>query len=214
MTILDIYQKYQIMPTLQQHQLRVAAVASILTDHITIDTKNVITACLLHDMGNILKFDLDKPWFPDFLEPEGPAYWINVQKTFQNKYGDNEHQASITIAQEVGANQRVIELIDCVSFSQAEKNVTTTDFGKKICEYSDMRVTPHGVTSLETRLKDLQKRYAPIRNSEKDKQRRTRFSQLSQQIEEQLFQEIELLPQQITDTSIQPIVPQLKQFSL
>ena len=69
MTILEIYEKYKIMPQLRTHMLRVAAVGKIVCDAVNekvkqnrgefVNTKNVVTACLLHDMGNIIKFDLN-----------------------------------------------------------------------------------------------------------------------------------------------------------
>ena len=68
MTILEIYEKYKIMPQLQEHQLRVASVAKTICDHllVPVHTDHVVSVCLLHDMGNILKFDLQK--FPQFGE--------------------------------------------------------------------------------------------------------------------------------------------------
>jgi 5'-deoxynucleotidase YfbR-like HD superfamily hydrolase len=57
------------MRNLQLHQLRVAAVGQIICESIPDfdETEEVVTTCLLHDMGNIIKFDLN--YFPEFLEP-------------------------------------------------------------------------------------------------------------------------------------------------
>ncbi len=57
--IIQIYSQYKIMPTLQQHQLRVAGVAKQICDSISepIDKEVVVDVCLVHDMGNIIKFD-------------------------------------------------------------------------------------------------------------------------------------------------------------
>ena len=75
----EVYSEYKIMPTLQLHQLRVAAVARLVCDHLThpINTRDVILACLFHDMGNIIKSNLNH--FPEFCEPEGTAYWEKVK---------------------------------------------------------------------------------------------------------------------------------------
>jgi len=62
MQILKIYEKYKILPALQQHMFRVASVAKMIAEHMVIDVDiDCITkAALLHDMGNILKFNLSQ----------------------------------------------------------------------------------------------------------------------------------------------------------
>lgn len=63
MTILEIYKKYKIPHHLQLHILRVGAVATLIIDNINhelvteFDRNLIITICLLHDMGNVIKFD-------------------------------------------------------------------------------------------------------------------------------------------------------------
>ena len=49
------------MPSLQLHMYRVTAVASRIVDNWkgqNLDKKEIIIACLLHDIGNIIKFKL------------------------------------------------------------------------------------------------------------------------------------------------------------
>ena len=74
MKISEIYQKYQIPPHLQLHMYRVSAVAWTICDNFDeeLDKIKIVAADLLHDMGNIIKFDLKL--FPEFLEPEGYDY--------------------------------------------------------------------------------------------------------------------------------------------
>ena len=54
--ISEIYAEYKIMPNLQMHMYRVAAVASLIYDNFNepLNKEEIITACLLHDMGNII----------------------------------------------------------------------------------------------------------------------------------------------------------------
>src|SRR3989344_7719535 len=100
-----------IMPSLQLHMFRVTSVAQIICESLgenvilvseahpesgswtsQDDAKNnILSACLLHDMGNILKFNLDL--FPEFLQPEGKEYWQKVKDSFEKKYGKDEHEA-------------------------------------------------------------------------------------------------------------------------
>ena len=71
MKIKDIYSKYNIPPNLQLHMFRVAAFADILCDNhkkVDFDKEIIIKSCLLHDLGNIIKFDFDN--FPELLGAE------------------------------------------------------------------------------------------------------------------------------------------------
>ena len=69
--------------------LRVAAVASIICDDFgkPLDKKLVISTCLLHDIGNVIKFDFNSKVFPDsWFAPQGKRYWMEIQKEFIEKY--------------------------------------------------------------------------------------------------------------------------------
>jgi len=81
----EIYREYRLMPSLSLHQLRVAAVAKLICDSFKerIDTNNVVLACLYHDMGNIIKFDLN--YFPEFTKPEGLEYWQKIKEDYIKK---------------------------------------------------------------------------------------------------------------------------------
>ena len=116
--ILGIYNEYKIMPNLQMHQLRVASVASLLCDSIGgLDKESVITACLFHDMGNIVKFYL--PYFPQLLEPEGLAYWQNIKDEYIKKYGSDEHKVTEIIAREIKMPEKAYSYLSGIGFSKA-----------------------------------------------------------------------------------------------
>lgn len=157
--ILDIYSTYKIMPALQQHQLRVAAVAKQICDSIssTVDKNGAVIACLVHDMGNIIKFDLT--YFPDFLQPEGLEYWQKVKNEFIKKYGTEEHIATKKISKEIGLSETQISYLDTVGFSQIKKAFVSHSLEQKICCYADQRVGPYGVLSIKERLIEGRKRY-------------------------------------------------------
>jgi hypothetical protein len=203
MTVAEIYQQYQIMPNLQQHMFRVAGVAELICQHISqqVDREEVITACLLHDMGNIIKFDLT--YFPEFIQPQGLEYWQAVKDQFVAKYGQNPHHATIAIARELHASDRVVELIDAVAFNIAKQNWESSDFSRKICAYADMRVAPSGVVSLTERLEDGRKRY------EKPGQKNTfsyAMGAFLKKIEGQLFVACDLEPEDITSSSVESLI--------
>lgn len=243
MSILEVYQQYEIMPNLQEHMLRVAGVALLICEHLqtyarsiksdvssginesiltsskTSDAHSIITACLLHDMGNILKFNLDV--FPDFLQPQGREYWQQVQEMYKQRYGQTEHHATLAIAQELGASDRVLELIRAVGFQCALQNMESSDLGKKICAYADMRVSPHGVVTLLERCQDLEKRYHSRYSSPQDVERRQEFVRALQQIEQQIFNQISsnkenaaFRPADITEEAVQTKIELLQQWTI
>jgi hypothetical protein len=211
--ILDIYKEYRIMPQLAVHQLRVAAVAVQLCDSISIkvDKDSVVKACLLHDMGNIIKFQLEK--FPEWNDPEGTDYWQNVKNEYINKYGKDEHKASINIAKELGISSYIVELINSIDASVAEKIVTEPNFEKKICAYVDNRVSPHGVVSAEEHSMDAKERYKnhPHAFQEED---RLYFMKNLYLIEKQIFSNSNIKPEDINDESVKEIIENLKSFAI
>jgi hypothetical protein len=197
--VLDIYQDYHIMKTLQDHQLRVAAVASIICDslsHVTIDKKSVIIACLFHDMGNIIKFDLS--YFPEFLEPEGLSFWEDVKSDYIKKYGTDEHLATKLITQEISLPEKSSLYLSGIGFSKATERLGDPSLEMKICCYADQRVDPHGVVSLEKRLIEGRERYRNRKTTIHD----SRFEELAhslEQLEEQIFACSNITPSDINN---------------
>ena len=218
MTILEIYNKYKIMPSLQLHMFRVAGVASVICENFKqpelINQDDIVSACLLHDMGNIIKFDL--ALFPQFLEPEGYDYWKGVQDEFINKYGNDEHIATYTIAKEIGVSKAVQQVIASVGFSNSEKNFRSQDYNNKIAAYADFRVAPSGVESLENRLKDGRERFVKNKmhtyNPKLDK-----FDELSEYIyklEKQIFEKSRIKPFNITERLVSDKFEEIKKLQL
>jgi hypothetical protein len=199
--ILDIYKEYKIMSNLQEHQFRVAAVGAVICNSLQCSVRReaVVEACLLHDMGNIIKFELG--YFPEFLEPEGIAYWKEVQEMYFKKYGRNEHEATKLIAAELGVSQEILELIDSFGYTKVCSNTEVSEFEKKICCYADMRVGPYGVVSIEERNADGKKRYAnDFKKLADDK--RIAFDTCLSNLEKQIFEQATIKPEEITDESI------------
>ncbi len=132
MTAQEIYDIYKIMPNLQIHQLRVAAVEQILCNSIPDfkETKEVVTTCLLHDMGNIINFDLN--YFPEFIEPEGLEYWQKVKDDYIQKYGRDEHRATRSIISELVDSEKIKEYVDQVGFSKLQETKEKSSLVKKI----------------------------------------------------------------------------------
>lgn len=215
--IIEIYNTYNLMPTLVEHQLRVGAVAKTIMDNLTEyqeNNKEIVTACLLHDMGNIIKFDLQKS--KEVLGQEiDVEYWQKVKAEFVSKYGKDEHHATLEIAKEIGVGEKVLEYINAIGFHTAEQNKESKDMGRKICAYSDMRVWPLGVVPLEKRLKDLRVRYelkrVQVGGTEED---REKFENSLREIEKQIFAFAGIQPGDITEASIKQAVLELKSYEI
>lgn len=213
-TISDIYVEQHIIRNLQEHQLRVAAVAKQICDAQPVPVKIdvVVRACLLHDMANILKFDFTS--FPEFFEPEGKEYWQKIQQDVQKTYGSQEHAATLQIAREVGVDQTVIDLMDGVGFSHISATLHSQSMERKICCYADMRVGPWGVISVADRLADGKKRYANRPDHSLDPQVYERLVTDLYILEQAVFAQAKIQPADITDQSIQIDLQRLRSFSL
>lgn len=221
MTIQTIYDRYQLMPNLQLHMRRVAGVVAVMSTHARDEVSRkavgilpakteVLKACLLHDMGNIIKFDLHA--FPNSLQPAGYEYWRSVQEDFMARYGFDETLATKRIMQELGVSARVFELASGVGFTQTAATVAGDDLGQKLCEYADTRVAPWGVVSLTERLDDLEKRYQKIFSGGAHAQKRQDFRELSHQLERDIFFHFDLNPAQITEAAVKTTFAELDQL--
>lgn len=211
--ITQIYDEYQTMPNLRLHQLHVAAVAKQLVHSTTIkvDGHSVITACLIHDIANIIKFELKR--FPEFLEPQGFEYWEGVQKAFIDTYGPDEHRAHLKIAADMHMPQAVVDLMKSIGFAKIPDVVKQGNLEEKICCYADQRVGPFGVITIEERLIEGRARYA----HRTDRNLSLNFDQIAadlRTLEQQVFDYSTMLSTDITNDSIESEIELLKQFTI
>jgi len=199
-TAQDIYEAYRVMPSLQLHQLRVAAVGQMVCEALTqeVNVGEVTLACLFHDMGNIIKSDLSR--YPEFLEPEGLAHWEAVKADYIARYGADTHAANVAIAKEIGLPEHVVRIIDSIGFSNIQAIAAGTWLELKIVEYGDIRVGPHGVVSLEARFADALERYAHRYESRGAAETAyVLYAEYSKRIEKDLLESTHLLPSDITE---------------
>jgi hypothetical protein len=213
-TIAEIYTAYRIMPSLQMHQLRVAAAGKLICDHFVgeIETNAVVLACLFHDMGNIIKSDLSL--FPEFLEPEGPDYWQAIKRDYLETYGPDEHGATNAIVQEVGLPENVRHIIDDARFSRLEATRDGTVFEPKIEKYCDMRAGPFGILSLDDRLAEGRARYAEKKgyNTPEGQQSYRKAADAAHEIEKQIFARCTFKPEDINDESAATLIEELRHY--
>ncbi|MFA6392655.1 MAG: HD domain-containing protein [Candidatus Paceibacterota bacterium] len=213
--IIDIYKEYKIMPNLAVHQFRVAAVAWQICEsfNIDVDKDSIVKACLLHDMGNIIKFNLIQTQALFGLSDLEIQDAIIVQNEFIQKYGKSEHEATVLIGRELGVSSYVLELIDCVDSSNLEILAMKDDFNKKICMYADGRVTPHGVVSINERSREAKERYQNHPNKF-DEESRLHFNKNLGRMEQQIFSHSKIKPEDINDESIKNYLEKLQNYSI
>jgi hypothetical protein len=209
MKISEIYKKYQIPPQLQLHQLRVASIGKYLCDNlkVPVDTKEVVSADLIHDMGNIIKFNLNL--FPEYLEPEGFEYWQGVKNDFIEKYGNDEHVSTELIAGEITENKRILEILRHIGASRIDMVNSSNDIAYKIANYADDRISVNGVVSFESLVKERQDRNPNITDSY--------FVELMEKIDinEKNIQKVcKIDLNDITDETISDIIGELENFEI
>lgn len=206
MKINEIYEKYKIIDNLREHQKRVAAVASFFAEKLAQEDKDKITtAALLHDMGNILKFNFDI--FPEFFEKEGVQYWKNIKQEYVVKYGTDEHEATKKIIDEIGVSQEIHELVDNLGFMQAVGVRDEGDIRKMIMIYADQRVLPKKIGSLKERFEDGQKRY---NFTEKQQD----MIDALYDIEKTLCEKANIEPEEVNDATMQGRIEELSEFEI
>jgi HD superfamily phosphodiesterase len=211
--ITEIYSEYKIQRTLENHMLRVAAVASIICDNYSesLPKEDIILACLLHDMGNIIKFQLD--YFPEFNKPEGLEYWQKVQDEYIRKYGKDEHSATIQIMEELNLPKSIIFIVEQISPLLVCAHRDSNDINAKIVIYADNRVDPHGVVSYDERMNEGAKRYKNRKGILSDDERKKMIA-CGKEIEKQIFSKCKIKPEDINDETTKPIISGLRDFML
>lgn len=211
--IASIYSRYHIPVIIQQHQLRVAAVAKAVADaHAGKCDSDVVTQVgLLHDMGNIIKVQFDT--FPETWEPEGVEYWKRIQADLIARYGADEHHATVAIAKEIGVSEAVLHCIDMIDFSHVDQVAHSGTLEEKIGIYADNRVGPFGVLSLNDRLAEAKSRYMKRTDRPFDNERHELIITRTHEIERDLFKESTLTPEDITDAHIAPLLEKLSCYT-
>jgi hypothetical protein len=191
MDILSIYTRYKIPKNLQLHMLHVASVASYIYQYSKQKQKNksVISALLLHDLGNLIKFDLSSGVALFDKSEQDLAYWLRVQKGLFEKYGNDEHKATIAMAKEIGASKDTLEFISLVGISDISTVLNSSSIDEKITVYSDFRIGPKGIISVRKRFSDIIERYGNRENFQGEKkvlEKRDLVISLEKQIESEL----------------------------
>lgn len=163
MKVTEIYKKFGIPPNLQEHMFRVWGVVSFIEKHwndseIKVDWDLVKKAALLHDLGNVVRFDFNK--HPEFLGKEqvNVDHWKDIQKKVIGSYGSDDHEATKKMLKEIGAAQEMVDIIQEKSFGNSVTIKDSDNWPLKILYYADIRTLPGGIGTLEERIADVRER--------------------------------------------------------
>lgn len=167
MTAQDVYHRFGTPINLQQHMLAVTSLICSLRDHWSGDTVNwdhAITAGLLHDLGNVIKFNFDEHAGHLGDEINNIEYWKNEQKRLMSLYGADEYIATGMMLDEIGVWDEVKNTIQEKSFGNIIHTANSSSWLVKILQYCDLRVNPDGLVGLDERLEYARRRYTKYSN--------------------------------------------------
>lgn len=205
------------MPILQEHMVRVAYVGKVLGEHTTedVDVDNIVKSCLLHDMGNIIKFNLHV--LEGAIDEKGFEYWKNVKSEFISKYGEEEFSATKQICTELGASENIINLVDAFGTRNVNNIIESGDLNKMIVNYADHRVAPHAIVSLKDRILDQHERFYKSFSTEEAKTKidaRKPTDDAKFELERLIFARSRLEPTDILDVDVTELLPEFLAIEL
>ncbi len=219
----DIYQHYLIPSNLAEHMLQTAALGQIICQHwqqnkTDLQQSLVLTTLLLHDMGNLIKFKLDKTANKQQRQVAqlltADQNWQQQQQAMIAKYGSSCEQANSIILQELGLN-KAAQLLKRHNFDRLHTLIDQPGhWQEKIIFYCDLRFTPFGLSSVPERIQDLKERYQSQNPNWRDAAIVRQRLDDSLQLEASLNQYTKIDLKHIADSSIKPLVQQLRQYPI
>lgn len=215
MRISEIYSKYNIPIILQNHMYRVAVIGRLVVEslrsRVDLDINIVTKELLLHDMGNILKIPVKGNGL--FTEQEQDLL-VKVQEEFAQKYGDEEHTATITIAKELGVSEKVVDILENTGSSKLHITLESNDWYVKVCSYADFRVSPIGVVSVAERFDEVKKRYAGRKHILADEVSTENKKQLALLLEKQIQEQSQMSLNEISEKQVLESITELRDYEI
>jgi hypothetical protein len=207
-----IYERYSIPKNLQRHMMQVAAVGEQLSNasKMPVNKNNIVAALLIHDLGNLVKMQLhsdEKIKLLDLEDQNKVEYYRKKQKEFIEKYSSDDFVTNKLIAKEIGVENEIIDLLPGENPLQmlTKREVTPKNIEKIICIYSDLRVSPTGVTTIKERLAEYAKRHSFDSDPAKT-EHSNNFVKAAEEMERKLFLKMNITPKEITKDSVKKLV--------
>ncbi|KUK79852.1 MAG: Metal-dependent phosphohydrolase, HD subdomain [Microgenomates bacterium 39_7] len=225
-TLIEIYQQHGVPPNLAEHMLTVAALGKLISHHWTgptVDEVVLIDTLLLHDIGNLIKFELNSNSSREMLQnsllhlsqlEKTLEYWQEKQQQMIEAYGTSADQANLAIIKKLGFESKIVDLLSNHSFESLEEHLETPNWEKKLVFYCDLRVTPQGLASVEERVHDLRSRYRHRDHKWNNENTYQRWLASSLELEKQIEELTDFPLNQIQDSDLLPLIQELANYSL
>jgi hypothetical protein len=215
LTISELYEKYRVPWWIQEHMYRVASVAAVVFDGIpapiaaSLDRKAVVSAALLHDMGNIVKSNLERL---AIVAPEDRPRWQEVKDDMIARYGTDDEAATLVILTEENVSAEVVRLVAGMDFLKSEAILESGDLPLMLAHYADQRAAPKGIMSMHDRLADMLGRYVEKYKDVQESVERQKHA--LDRMEALLFAGSSIRPEDITEESTAPVRVALASFEI
>ena len=211
--IKEIYAKYFVPKNLQVHMFRAAAVGEMVIDNWNgpkINGDDIIAALLLHDLGNIVKMDVeDENGVSAKLLKEhndkSMDFWKEKKKEMVKKYSENDHDATNKMIEEIDAPKEVKFIVTKGIFLDNDFTLASDNWELKIKAISDQRIGPWGVLSLKERFEEVKIRYLKrTSGSSIHNPKAQEYINCAFKLQEQVFEHCKIKPEDINDETIKP----------
>ncbi|HIH50567.1 MAG: hypothetical protein ABSE71_02375 [Candidatus Micrarchaeaceae archaeon] len=204
-SISAIYDRVQIPQNLRVHMLDAASVGALVCANWRgpkISEKKVVATLLVHDLANIIKFDMGRRGILLMTAADRKSidFWRAIKAEATAKYGNDAEEAVVKMAKDLNLSNSVVSLLEKMSAVHSKryeigKVLRQKDRELAICLYADWRVNPRGIVSIAERAHDLSIRYN-IRANEIRK-----LHSEASMLEEWLFRNVKLSPAEINSSS-------------
>jgi len=213
---LEIYKKYPVPRLLQKHHIRVASVGAYIASHFKnpgkIDKILVIKTLLLHDIGNIVKFNLDKPEYMSRTEWKNINVWRKKQDLYRKKY-ESEHTATLEMVKSLGID-KVPNHLKHVGVSRLPQVVKSQDYNLKLITYADLRCAPFSIVSINQRFDDIATRYKNTKHSLSKVNQMAKRRNMALLLEKQLQEVVNIELTDITESDFESYKRKVKSVEI
>ena len=213
----DIYDEFDIPQNLREHMMRVAGAVALICDNwkgLKINKNDVVATALLHDLGNVVKYDLSPEGRKLVNDDSDVEQLKELQQSMIAKYGKDADMASAKMAAEAGVNKRVLDLITDNGIDHIEDTANSKDMEQKIVKYCDLRVLPRGIGSLKERFDEAKIRYSGRNVFAKafDENQLIAWEETANRIEVDIFKNVKkgFTPASITDKSVSRYIEEFR----
>lgn len=209
----SIYDRFEVPPNLRMHMIRAAALAEFVCDNWKgpkISKEDIIAVSLIHDLGNIVKFDMETPIGLKLLgdQIKDLDKLRKIRDKVKTKYGIDDHDATQNMAKELGINDRLMFILKNGGHAFKDpKLLESNDWDIKIHAYTDFRVGPFGIMPIKDRFEEFRRRQktrAEMGHKNVSYLNLDKIIEAANQLEKDICVYTDLSPQQLNDNAIQP----------